>query len=86
MMAEAAQKWHGTTIEPSGSPVRLVSSSTDLPVPSLNLTPHLEVAAELITSLVQMYLNEADKMFDDKDFQPLFAEDAFGQVQMIPHR
>ena len=86
MMAEAAKKRHGTTPEPSGSPVRLVSSSTDLPVPSLNLTPRFEVAAELIISMVQMYLNEADKAFDDKDFQPLFAEDALGQVRMIPHR
>ena len=85
-MAEAAKKRHGTTTEPSGSPVRLVSSSTDLPVPSLNLTPRLEVAAGLIISMVQTYLNEADKMFDDEDFQPLFAEDALGQVRMIPHR
>ena len=86
MMAEAAKKRHGTTTELSGSPVRLVSSSTDLPVPSLNLTPRLEVAAGLIISMVQTYLNEADKMFDDEDFQPLFAEDALGQVRMIPHR
>ena len=86
MMAEAAKKRHGTTTELSGSPVRLVSSSTDLPVPSLNLTPRLEVAAGLIISMVQTYLNEADKTFDDEDFQPLFAEDALGQVRMIPHR
>jgi len=52
----------------------------------LNLTPRLEVAAELIISMVQTYLNEADKMFDDKDFQPLFAEEALGQIRMIPHR
>ena len=86
MMAEAAKKRHGTTTEPSGSPVRLVSSSTELPVPSLNLTPRLEVAAGLIISMVQTYLNEADKTFDDDDFQPLFAEEALGQVRMIPHR
>ena len=36
------------------------------------LTPCLEVAAELIISMVQTYLNEADKTFDNKDFQPLF--------------
>jgi hypothetical protein len=85
MMAEAAKKRHGTTTEPSGSPVRLVSSSTELPGPSLNLTPRLEVAAGLIISMVQTYLNEADKTFDDDDFQPLFAEEALGQVRMIPH-
>ena len=65
MMAEAAKKHHGTTTEPSGAPVRLVSSSADLPVPSLNLTPRLEVAAGLIISMVQTYLNEADKTFDN---------------------
>ena len=76
-MAEAAKKRHGTTTELSGSPVRLVSSSTDLPVPSLNLTPRL---AGLIISMVQTYLNEADKNFDDEDFQPLFTENSLGQV------
>ena len=35
--------------------------------------------------MVQTYLNEADKTFDDDDFQPLFAEEALGQVRMIPH-
>ena len=36
--------------------------------------------------MVWTYLNEADKTFDDEDFQPLFAEDALGPVWMIPHR
>ena len=35
---------------------------------------------------MQTYLNEAKKTFDDDDVQPLFTEEALGQVRIIPHR
>ena len=80
----AAKQRQEATMELPSSPAWLTSSSVELTSPALNLSSHLEVAAGIIISLVNTYLNEAERTFSDDDFIPLFAE-ALGQVRMIPH-
>ena len=89
-MAEEAKKRHAKSTEPSGSPVKLdkdsLNNPTDPKTISFDLSEHLNVASGILISLVQTYLIEADKNFQDEDFLPLFSKEALGQIQLTTHR
>ena len=88
-MAQEAKQRHGTSTEPAGSPVKLdkeILTPSDPPAISLDLSEHLNVASGILILLVQTYLIEADKNFQDEDFLPLFSKEALGQIRLTTHR
>ena len=71
MSFRAAKSRHGT--EPTGSPVKI---NSELPAENTSKIQHLAAnftaAVEVLVSLAHSYIDDAEKVFENKDFSPLF--------------
>ena len=80
------KKRQGTGTETTVSPTKSDIDSLEVPALSLNLDEKMDVAAALLISLVQTYVNDSKKEFTEEDFEPLFADEALGQIRFFTQR
>ena len=81
-----SEKRHGTGTKPTGSPIKPVNETLDVPSLSKSLDENMDMAAAVLISLVQTYTNDSDKKFLETDFEPLFDNEALGKIRFYTQR
>ena len=81
MAFRAAKRRHGT--EPTGSPVKI---NSELPAENTSqiqdLAANFTAAVEVLVSLAHSYIDDAEKVFENEDFSPLFQSLTLDKVHM----
>ena len=81
----AAKRIHGT--EPTGSPVKI---NSELPEESTSkiqdLAANYTAAAEVLKTVAHNYMDDAEKVFENGDFSPLFQQLTLDKVCMTTPR